>query len=67
MQLEVILAGNRIATAASCKAETTKESIKTKTENGDWFCIRGVSSVKLNQEGIKGTEKASAMHTLFHR
>ena len=29
MQLKVILAGNRIATA-SCEAETTKESIKTK-------------------------------------
>ena len=39
MQLEVILAGNRIATGAS-KAETTKESIKTKTESGNFFCIR---------------------------
>ena len=31
-QLEVFLAGNRIATL-SCEAKTTKESIKTKTEN----------------------------------
>ena len=38
MQLEVILAGNRIATA-SCKAETTKESIKKKTESGNCFRI----------------------------
>ena len=38
MQLEVILAGNRIATA-SCEAETTKESIKTKMESGNCFCI----------------------------
>ena len=36
MQLEVILAGNRIATA-SCKA--TKESIKKKTESGNCFRI----------------------------
>ena len=41
MQLDVILAGNRIA-PASCKAETTKESIKTKTESGNCFCIRVV-------------------------
>ena len=32
MQLEVILAENRIATAASCKAETTKKRRKRKTE-----------------------------------
>ena len=31
MQLEVILAGNRIATRV-CKAEAIKESIKTKPE-----------------------------------
>ena len=43
------LAGNRIATAASCKADTTKESIKTKTENGDCFCVRGFLSIKLNR------------------
>ena len=42
MQLEVILAGNRIATRV-----TTKESINTKTENGNCFCIRVVESVKL--------------------
>ena len=41
MQLDVILAGNRIATA-SCKAETAKESIKTKTESEKCFCIRVV-------------------------
>ena len=38
MQLEVILAGHRIATDV-CKAETTKESMKTKTESGNCFCI----------------------------
>ena len=45
MQLEVILAGNRIATGVflSRDVETAKESIiKTKTENGDCFCIRVV-------------------------
>ena len=40
MQLEVNLAGNRIAT--SCKAETAKESKKTKTESANCFCIRVV-------------------------
>ena len=35
MELEVILAGNRIATRV-----TTKESIKTKAESGNCFCIR---------------------------
>ena len=40
MQLEVNLVGDRIAT--SCKAETAKESIKTKTERGNCFCIRVV-------------------------
>ena len=35
MQLEVVLAGKRIATCV-----TTKESIKTKTESGNFFCIR---------------------------
>ena len=30
---------------ASCKAETTKESIKTKTESGNCFCIRVVLSL----------------------
>ena len=39
MQLEVILAGNRIATRV-CKAEATKESIKTKPKSGNCFCIR---------------------------
>ena len=38
MQLEVILAGNR-QPPASCKAETKKESIKTKTKSGNCFCI----------------------------
>ena len=32
---------------ASCEAETTKESIKTKTESGKCFCIRVVLSIKL--------------------
>ena len=40
MQLEVILAGNR-------KAETKKESIKTKTESENCFCISVVQSIKL--------------------
>ena len=31
----------------SCKAETTKKSIKTKTESGNCFCILGVYSIKL--------------------
>ena len=52
MQLEVILAGNCIASREifvekkpapeSCKAETTKESTQTKTESGNCFCIRVV-------------------------
>ena len=34
MQLELILAGNRIATRVlHCKSETTKESIKANTES----------------------------------
>ena len=37
MQYEVIFAGNRIATRV--EAETTIESIKTKTESGNCFCI----------------------------
>ena len=37
MRLEVV--GNRMAT---CKAETAKESIKTKTESGNCFYIRVV-------------------------
>ena len=37
MQLEVILAGNRIATT-----EAAKESIKAKKESGNCFCIRVV-------------------------
>ena len=32
---------------ASCKAETTKESIKMKKESGNCFCIRVVQSIKL--------------------
>ena len=32
---------------ASCEAETTKESIKTKTESGKCFCILVVLSIKL--------------------
>ena len=39
MQLEVMLAGNRIATRV-CKAEATKESIKTKPKSGNCFSIR---------------------------
>ena len=31
----------------SCEAETTKESIKTKTESGKFFCIRVVLRIKL--------------------
>ena len=31
----------------SCGAETTKESIKTKTESGKFFCIRLVLRIKL--------------------
>ena len=46
MQLEFMLEGNRIATA-TCKAETTKELIKTKRESGNRFCIRVVQSIKL--------------------
>ena len=46
MQLEVILAGNRKATRV-CKAETTKESIKTKPKSGNCFCIRVLKSIKL--------------------
>ena len=46
MQLEVNLAGNRIATRV-LQREATKESIKTKTESGSCFCIRGVQSIKL--------------------
>ena len=46
MQLEVILAGNRIATL-SCEAKTTNESIKTKTESRNCFCIHVVLSIKL--------------------
>ena len=38
MQLEVILAGNRMAT----RVLTTRESIKTKTKNGNCLCIRVV-------------------------
>ena len=45
MQLDVILAGNRIA-PAPCKADTTKESIKSKTKSGNCFCIRIVQSIK---------------------
>ena len=47
MQLEVILVGNRVATAASGKPETTKESMKTKTKSENCFCIRVVQSIKL--------------------
>ena len=44
MQLEVILAGNRIASLVLWSrdrslAETTKELIKTKTESGNYLCI----------------------------
>ena len=44
MQLEVILAGNRIASLVLWSrdrslAETTKELIKTKTESGNCLCI----------------------------
>ena len=46
MQLQVILAGNHIATRVF-KGETTKESIKTKTESGNCFCIHGVQSIKV--------------------
>ena len=41
MQLEVILAGNRIATL-SCKTEAAKESIETKMESKNCFCIHVV-------------------------
>ena len=37
MQLEVILAGNWIATRV-----TTKEQMETKTESGNCFCIHVV-------------------------
>ena len=39
MQLEVILAGNRIATRVLWSSDN-KESIKTKTKSGNCFCIR---------------------------
>ena len=39
MQLEVILAGNRIATRVLWSSDS-KESIKTKTKSGNCFCIR---------------------------
>ena len=42
MRLEGV--GNRMAT---CKVETAKESIKTKTESGNCFCIHGVQSIKV--------------------
>ena len=32
---------------ASCEADTTKESIKTKTESGNCFCIRVALSINL--------------------
>ena len=32
---------------ASCEAETPKDSIKTKTESGKYFCIRVVLSIKV--------------------
>ena len=32
---------------SSCEAETTTESIKTKTESGKFFCIRVVLRIKL--------------------
>ena len=40
------MAGNRIATRV-CKAEATKESIKTKPKSGNCFCIRVFKSIKL--------------------
>ena len=45
---------------ASCKAETTKESIKTKREGGNCFCIRVFYSIKLRlieQEKDREKEK----------
>ena len=48
MQLEVILAGNGQAEPpTSFKAETTIESIKTKTESGNCFSIRVVYQLRL--------------------
>ena len=44
MQLEVTLAGNRIATRV-CKAEATKESIKTKPKSGNCFFVYVFSKV----------------------
>ena len=36
-------------TPASCEAETTKESIKTKTESGNCFCILLCKVLSLDQ------------------
>ena len=49
IQLEVILAGNRTA-SVSCNAETTQESIKTKRESGNCFCIRVVLKQERDRE-----------------
>ena len=41
----------------SCKAETTKESIKTKTESGNCFFIHDVQSIKRRCPQIWNIEK----------
>ena len=37
----------RVWPRTPCEAKTTKESVKTKTEKGKFFCIRVVKSIKL--------------------
>ena len=63
MQLEVILAGNRIATRV-CKAEATKESIKTKPESGNCFCIRVFQSIELRLIAMSKLISKHSINTL---
>ena len=44
---------------ASCEAETTKESVKTKTESGKFFCIKTEKKRKWGDRPAKLNEKRS--------
>ena len=56
MQLEFILVGNRIATRVP-----TKKSINTKTESGNYFCIRNFRNLWLWQPCLGNTKLWSSV------
>ena len=55
----------KIMASLSIRPRGFKQENHFSRRNVKLFCV--VNSIHVNQETIKGTEKASPIHTLFHR